>query len=175
VGAAQRTEYHLVNYICWLVPNLPEPKNNGLKKNHLLKSYFATGTALGTVASMLSSGVLAGLCGWESIFYVMGAVAFLWCILWEFLVADSPSKQRHITQKERALIENALAGQLEHAEVLCFSFHASSSAVGIFGELLLVYAAEFERSVEISSYIWVVLRDIDFSRLQQLWMVYAPD
>lgn len=66
------------------------------------------GTALGTVISMLSAGMLAGNYGWESVFYVMGGVSLLWCILWPIVIQDSPNKQRFISQEERNLINSSL-------------------------------------------------------------------
>ncbi|KOB65742.1 Uncharacterized protein OBRU01_22306, partial [Operophtera brumata] len=51
------------------------------------------GTSLGTVISMLMAGVLTAIIGWESIFYVMGGLSCLWCVLWMLLVQDSPRQQ----------------------------------------------------------------------------------
>lgn len=68
------------------------------------------GTALGTVISMLLAGILAGTLGWASVFYVMGALSLVWCLLWVCLVADSPAQQspRLITRREREYIQEAI-------------------------------------------------------------------
>ncbi|KAE8741674.1 hypothetical protein FOCC_FOCC012795 [Frankliniella occidentalis] len=68
----------------------------------VLSSVIYAGTALGTVVSMLLSGVLAGALGWASVFYVMGGLSLAWCVLWLLLVADSPAQQRGISAAERA-------------------------------------------------------------------------
>lgn len=46
----------------------------------VIASIVYAGTALGTVISILLSGLLAANLGWESIFYVEGALCLIWCI-----------------------------------------------------------------------------------------------
>lgn len=76
------------------------------------------GTALGTVLSMLSAGLLAGSFGWESVFYVMGAVSSVWIVLWIWLVQDTPSQQSLISQEERDFINTSLgSSKSEHDDV----------------------------------------------------------
>ncbi|KAK3911807.1 Sialin [Frankliniella fusca] len=74
----------------------------------VLSSIIYAGTALGTVVSMLLSGVLADVLGWASVFYVMGGLSLVWCALWCALVADSPAQLRGISESERDYIEQAL-------------------------------------------------------------------
>lgn len=67
--------------------------------------------------SMLSAGLLAASFGWESVFYVMGAVSSIWIVLWLWLVADSPNKQPLISQEERDFINSSLgSGKSDHDE-----------------------------------------------------------
>jgi len=69
------------------------------------------GTALGTVISILLTGLLAANLGWESIFYIEGALCLIWCTLWWLIIADSPEEQkRFITQKEKNYIVMSLGG-----------------------------------------------------------------
>ncbi|XP_050665773.1 sialin [Leptidea sinapis] len=68
------------------------------------------GTSLGTVMSMLMAGVLTATLGWESVFYVMGGLSCLWCVLWVFLVQDSPGQQPLISKEERDFIVTSLGG-----------------------------------------------------------------
>lgn len=75
------------------------------------------GTALGTVLSMLSAGILAGSYGWESVFYVMGTVSCAWILLWIWLIQDTPSKQPLISQEERNLINSSLGGKSDQDEL----------------------------------------------------------
>ncbi|XP_047031795.1 sialin [Helicoverpa zea] len=69
------------------------------------------GTSLGTVISMLMAGVLTANIGWESVFYVMGGLSLIWCVLWVVLVQDSPQQQRFMTADERAMVTTALGNQ----------------------------------------------------------------
>jgi len=75
----------------------------------VMSAIVYAGTALGTVASMLSAGVLANAWGWESIFYVMGGVCAVWLLLWVWLVADTPATQALMSQEERDFIANSLS------------------------------------------------------------------
>lgn len=58
---------------------------------------------------MLMAGQLAGFCGWESVFYVMGGLSCLWIILWVWLIQDNPSIQPLISPEERNMIVTSLA------------------------------------------------------------------
>ncbi|KAI8439222.1 hypothetical protein MSG28_013063 [Choristoneura fumiferana] len=71
------------------------------------------GTSLGTVISMLMAGVLTSNLGWESVFYVMGGLAAIWCLLWVVLVQDSPQQQRLISAEERNMIVTSLGGKTD--------------------------------------------------------------
>lgn len=54
-------------------------------------------------------GLLINISGWESVFYVTGAVGIIWSILWFVLVFDSPAQHPRITPEERMDIENKIA------------------------------------------------------------------
>jgi MFS transporter, ACS family, solute carrier family 17 (sodium-dependent inorganic phosphate cotransporter), other len=56
------------------------------------------GTALGTVISMPMSGLIADWMGWPAVFYIMGGLSLVWCVLWPMLVFDSPRKHPFMTQ-----------------------------------------------------------------------------
>ncbi|XP_052743563.1 sialin [Bicyclus anynana] len=71
------------------------------------------GTSLGTVISMLMAGVLTANLGWESVFYVMGGLSCIWCVLWVLLVQDSPQQQALISKEERDLIVTSLGGKAD--------------------------------------------------------------
>ncbi|KAG7209306.1 hypothetical protein KM043_015417 [Ampulex compressa] len=75
----------------------------------VIASIIYAGTALGTVISIILSGMLAANLGWKSIFYVEGALCLIWCTAWWLMIADSPEKQtRFITQREKAYILESL-------------------------------------------------------------------
>ena len=65
---------------------------------------FSIGAEFGAVICLSSSGVLAANLGWESIFYVWGAVGCAWCILWMTLVFDSPKTHPRIQDNEKTYI-----------------------------------------------------------------------
>ncbi|XP_061719219.1 sialin isoform X2 [Cydia pomonella] len=69
------------------------------------------GTSLGTVISMLLAGILTAQLGWESVFYVMGGLAAIWCLLWVILIQDSPQQQPLISAEERNMIVTSLGGK----------------------------------------------------------------
>ncbi|XP_013180262.1 PREDICTED: sialin [Papilio xuthus] len=69
------------------------------------------GTSLGTVISMLMAGMLTASLGWESVFYVMGGLSCLWCVLWVALVQDTPQQQPLISTEEREMIVTSLGGK----------------------------------------------------------------
>lgn len=73
------------------------------------------GTSLGTVISMLMAGVLTANVGWESVFYVMGGLSLIWCVLWVVLVQDSPQQQPFMTAAERDMVLTALGNQGQKA------------------------------------------------------------
>ncbi|XP_011883367.1 PREDICTED: putative inorganic phosphate cotransporter isoform X2 [Vollenhovia emeryi] len=80
-------------------------------ERHVIASIVYAGTALGTVISILLSGLLAANLGWDSIFYIEGLLCLIWCTLWWLLIADSPEEQtRFITQEERHYILMSLGG-----------------------------------------------------------------
>ena len=67
--------------------------------------------ALGTVMSFPFTGVLAATLGWEWVFYVQGGLALIWCILWVFLVYDSPHQHPRIHPDELKLFEFMTKGR----------------------------------------------------------------
>ncbi|XP_059474349.1 sialin [Neocloeon triangulifer] len=122
------------------------------------------GTALGTVISMPMSGLIAGWIGWEAVFYIMGALASLWCLLWPVLVFDSPQTHPLISQEERTLIITSLEGDAPKAK------HESNApvpwrAVLTSGPFLAILVAHFCSNfgwymllIELPSYMKQVLR-----------------
>ncbi|XP_076182239.1 sialin-like [Ptiloglossa arizonensis] len=65
------------------------------------------GTSLGTVVSILTSGMIMNSHGWESVFYIHGALPLIWCAGFYFFFADNPETQKYITESERELIVNS--------------------------------------------------------------------
>ena len=59
--------------------------------------------SMGTVVSLPFSGFLAETLGWQSVFYALGGLATIWCILWIFLVYDSPQQHPRLHPEEKKL------------------------------------------------------------------------
>ncbi|KAK7092725.1 sialin-like isoform X2 [Littorina saxatilis] len=52
--------------------------------------------------------------GWPSVFYVIGTVGFIWCILWVIFASDSPEQNRFISDIEKKYIQFSI-GERSHA------------------------------------------------------------
>lgn len=87
---------------------------------------YIAGAALGTVLSMLFSGLIYAWQSWEAVFYWMGSFPFIWCLLWMWFVEDDPIKQRYITEEERLLIRNSLGDSHLPRKVSWLSFFTSA-------------------------------------------------
>ncbi|XP_075980458.1 sialin-like [Anticarsia gemmatalis] len=77
----------------------------------VMSALVYAGTSLGTVISMLMAGVLTANIGWESVFYVMGGLSAIWCVLWTVLIQDSPQQQPFMSIEERTMIITSLGGK----------------------------------------------------------------
>ena len=62
------------------------------------------GTALGTVISIPTAGLIAGTLGWESVFYLHGGLSVGWCFLWIICVSDTPEAHPFISAEEKNFI-----------------------------------------------------------------------
>jgi ACS family sodium-dependent inorganic phosphate cotransporter len=65
--------------------------------------------SMGTVVSLPFSGFLAETFGWQWVFYVLGGLAAIWCILWIFLVFDSPQQHPRLHPEEKKLFHFSLS------------------------------------------------------------------
>ncbi|XP_044253825.1 sialin [Tribolium madens] len=77
----------------------------------IMSSIVYAGTSLGTLIFMLISGLIADGLGWEAVFYIEGGFSTIWLVLWVCLIADSPKKQKLITQEERDYIVSRLESE----------------------------------------------------------------
>ncbi|XP_076626823.1 major facilitator superfamily transporter 3 [Colletes latitarsis] len=75
----------------------------------VLASIVYAGTALGTVISILLTGILAANLEWVWIFYIEGALCLIWCAVWWIMIEDSPEEQtKFISQEEKDYIMQSL-------------------------------------------------------------------
>ncbi|XP_001961830.3 sialin [Drosophila ananassae] len=79
----------------------------------VMSTIIYVGTSAGTALSILMAGVLSEQWGWESVFYVMGALSCIWMVLWIILVQDNPNKQRFISPEERQMINSSLGTEVK--------------------------------------------------------------
>ncbi|XP_015126787.1 sialin [Diachasma alloeum] len=79
------------------------------KERNVIGSIIYAGTALGTVISILLTGLIAAGMGWKAVFYIEGALCFIWFTVWWLVIADSPADQRRfISLHEKNYILNSL-------------------------------------------------------------------
>ncbi|XP_043522129.1 sialin-like isoform X2 [Frieseomelitta varia] len=62
------------------------------------------GISLGTVISILSSGLILNCLGWEAVFYIHGTLPLIWCAVFYWFFADNPETQKYISEEERRRI-----------------------------------------------------------------------
>lgn len=82
----------------WAPPN---------ERSRMASTAFA-GNYAGTVVAMPLSGILASAYGWESLFYVFGAIGCIWFIGWVIIVREGPEKDRFISKDELRYIHATL-------------------------------------------------------------------
>lgn len=87
-----------------------------LERSRMASIAFA-GNYAGTVVSMPLSGILAGKYGWESVFYVFGAIGCVWFLAWTIIVKKSPQDDPFISEEEKRYIVHKL-GNRKQSEVL---------------------------------------------------------
>lgn len=83
----------------------------------LLTGISYAGSQIGNVIVMPLSGFLCKYSGWPSIFYILGCAGLVWCVLWSYIVSDSPQKHNRITKKEKEYIISSLNNNNEQTEV----------------------------------------------------------
>ncbi|CAG0879058.1 unnamed protein product [Cyprideis torosa] len=82
-----------------------------LERSRLASIAFA-GSYFGTVVAMVTSGSLAHFHGWESVFYVFGAVGLLWCMPWLSVVNENPRDDPTVTEDELRLCRSEEGNQV---------------------------------------------------------------
>ena len=69
----------------------------------LATGIFNAGTSVGVVMALFIVPMILNYAGWQEVFWITGALGFIWLILWIFLY-DIPSRQKRITEEEYRLI-----------------------------------------------------------------------
>ncbi|KAH8369594.1 hypothetical protein KR093_000239, partial [Drosophila rubida] len=75
------------------------------KERASLGTYAYVGASFGTIIMLASSGVLASMAGWASIFYISGGVGCVWVLAYFQRGASSPTASKNISDDEKMFIE----------------------------------------------------------------------
>ncbi|KAH8307259.1 hypothetical protein KR044_008639, partial [Drosophila immigrans] len=75
------------------------------KERASLGTYAYVGASFGTIVMLASSGILASMAGWASIFYISGGVGCVWVVAYFQRGASSPTASKMISDEERTFIE----------------------------------------------------------------------
>lgn len=84
------------------------------KERALATGIFNSGTNVGAILSPLTVPWIAMKWGWQSTFWVVGIVGFLWLIFW-YKYYEKPSKQKRLSSKELEYINSDTIIQTEDA------------------------------------------------------------
>ncbi|XP_073811642.1 putative inorganic phosphate cotransporter [Musca autumnalis] len=76
------------------------------------------GTFLGAVMMFGSSGwIISCLHGWPTIFYISGALGFIWCFIWHVWGANTPHSYKGISSEEKFMILKSLAQPTHNVDI----------------------------------------------------------
>ncbi|KAL1517435.1 hypothetical protein ABEB36_001200 [Hypothenemus hampei] len=78
-----------------------------LERSRLATIAFS-GCFVGTVVGMPACAYLADTLGWPSVFYICGASAIVWYIVWTFCIAACPEQDTRISEAELTYIQNSI-------------------------------------------------------------------
>jgi MFS transporter, ACS family, hexuronate transporter len=78
------------------------------KERGLATGIFNAGTSVGVIVALVIAPWILVNYGWQSVFWITGAVGFVWLIFWLWLY-EIPSKQKYVSAAERDYI---LQGQV---------------------------------------------------------------
>lgn len=75
------------------------------KERALATGIFNSGTAIGVVVALILVPIIMQNFGWHEVFWITGALGFVWLAFWLFLY-DIPQKQTRLSSEELAYIES---------------------------------------------------------------------
>ncbi|XP_017756553.1 PREDICTED: sialin-like [Eufriesea mexicana] len=98
------------------------------------------GTSLGTVVSILTSGLILNSIGWQAVFYIHGTLPLIWCVVFYWFFADNPETQEYITEAERDYIVTAYGHRTLESSTMKVPWKAIFTSVPFWA---LIYANTF--------------------------------
>ena len=75
------------------------------KERALATGIFNSGTAIGVVVALIIVPIIMQNYGWHEVFWITGAMGFIWLIFWLWLY-EIPSRQKRLSAEELAYIES---------------------------------------------------------------------
>ncbi|HKH63205.1 MAG TPA: MFS transporter [Flavitalea sp.] len=73
------------------------------KERGLATGIFNAGTSIGVVAALFIVPIILNYFGWQEVFWITGALGFVWLIFW-LIYYDIPSRQKRLSTEEYNLI-----------------------------------------------------------------------
>src|SRR5882757_8942681 len=70
-------------------------------------SFNYSGMYVGTVLALSASPLIIGSMGWPALFYISGALGFVWVVFWMIFASDRPENSKRITPGELELITSS--------------------------------------------------------------------
>uniref|UniRef100_T1IXH3 Sialin n=1 Tax=Strigamia maritima TaxID=126957 RepID=T1IXH3_STRMM len=83
-----------------------------MEKTRLATIAFS-GSYIGMTLAFPISGLLAQHLGWPSIFYFFGIIAFIWWLLWIYIIRETPQQHETITRYELDFIQDSIGISLQ--------------------------------------------------------------
>ncbi len=84
------------------------------KERALATGLFNAGTSIGVVAALLIVPLILNFYGWQEVFWITGALGFVWLIFW-LIYYDIPSKQKRLSTEEYAYITSGQDAEIDKA------------------------------------------------------------
>ncbi|PBC30508.1 Putative inorganic phosphate cotransporter [Apis cerana cerana] len=106
--------FYIVRFVMGVVsaPNLPivailVGKWIVYEEKSLWFGIIYSGISIGTVISILTSGMILHAFGWKQIFYIHGFLPLIWCLVFYMFFGDNPETQVYISKEEREYITSS--------------------------------------------------------------------
>lgn len=75
------------------------------RERALATGLFNAGTSVGVVLALLIVPMILNYYGWQEVFWITGALGFIWLIAW-WMLYDLPEKQKRLTSQELVYIKS---------------------------------------------------------------------
>ncbi len=87
----------------------------GSERARAISLHFS-GVAFGTIVALLVSPMIVIAFGWQSVFYISGALGLVWLVAWQIKAANGPEESHGISPDELALIMAERAAEVDLAD-----------------------------------------------------------